>query len=101
MLLERQQRLEATIAGLKEERAELVAKIKAQAITDEDIDGIMQFTTEMGEGLEEAEKDFEKRRQLIDTLDLNAVLTTEDGEKVVHVSCKAGKGSLSIVSISS
>lgn len=101
MLTERRKRLETTIYALSNERAALVAQLEAQTITDEQIQSIMAFTAKMGEGLEEAEKDFEKRRQLIDALDLRATLAIEDGKKVVHVSCKAGKGSLSIVSTSS
>ena len=71
-------------------------QLEAQTLTDEQIEGIVELVTKMGKGLEKAEQDFEKRRQLIETLDLWATLAIEDGQRVVHVRCHAGEDTLSV-----
>lgn len=42
-------------------------------------------------GLKETDQDFKVRRQLIDALDIRAILVLEDGEKVVYVWCALGE----------
>jgi hypothetical protein len=79
VLTERKERLQSTIDALERERAELAAQLEAQTLTDEQIETIMQFTAKMGKGLDKADPDFEKRRRLIEELDVNVRLAAEDG----------------------
>ena len=97
MLIERTERLQSTIDALERERGDFLAQLEAQTLTDEQIESILEFTQEMRQGLEAAELDFEKRRQLIEALDVRVRLAVEDGQKIVYVRCKAGKGVLSVV----
>ena len=99
VLTERRTRLEATITALSQERAGLAARIDAQAITDEQIQTVVEFAQDMREGLKLAEDDFEARRQMVERLHLKVTLAVEDGKKVAHVECLAGKEDLPIVPI--
>jgi hypothetical protein len=98
ILAERKTRLEQTIIALERERADLAAQLEAQALTDEQIETIMEFTAKMRRGLEAMEADFNKRRQLVEVLDVGATLAIEDGRKVVHVQCRIRQDTLSILS---
>ncbi len=89
MLIDRKERLEATIEALKKEQATLTTKLETQALTTAQILSIKQFAERVGEGLEQA--DFAARRQIIEDLDVQATLTVEDGEKVAYVSCALPK----------
>jgi len=46
----------------------------------------MQFACELSKGLNEADKSFEKRRRIIELLDVRGILAVEAGEKVVYAS---------------
>jgi len=97
LLTERKERLQVAVDALTRERVDLEEQIEAQAITDEQIETVMEFGQEIGQGLEAADKDFRKRRRLIEELDLRARLAIENGEPVVYVKCKVGEGLLSLV----
>jgi len=96
MLTERKARLGKTIHALERERAGLAVQLEAQALTDEQVQTITEFAQRVRGGLEVAEGDFEKRRRVIDLLDIQATLAVEDGEKVVYVRCIVGDGVLPI-----
>jgi SMC interacting uncharacterized protein involved in chromosome segregation len=81
----RKAQLENTINAL--EREKLAAQLEAQALTDEQIETIMQFTVKMVKELDKADPDFEKRWRLIEELDVTVRLAVEDGQKVAHVRC--------------
>ena len=100
MLLERKRTLEKTIADLGRERTRLSERIEAAILTDEQIETLAVIIDEVGEGLDLATADFEKRRWLIEKLNLSARLEVIDGEPVAHVECYAGYQTLSIVSVS-
>jgi len=46
----------------------------------------MQFAYDLSKGLGEADKSFEKRRRIIELLDVRGILAVEAGEKVVYAS---------------
>ncbi len=96
VLIERKKRLETTMDALEKERTSLSAQLEAQTLTSEQIQSLKDFATEVAEGLERADADFETRRQIIDTLDVRATLAIEDEEKVVYVRCIIGDDVLSV-----
>ncbi len=83
ILLERRQRLEDTIAKLEHERERLSTQI-AQTFTSRQIQTLTEFAKRLTGGLEVADADFKKRRQLIELLDVQAILMVEDGEKIIY-----------------
>jgi site-specific DNA recombinase len=93
VLTEREDRLETTIDALEQERADLATQLEARTITDEQIETVRKCIGEMEKGLEVAEGDFDKRRRLIDVLDVNATLAVENGHKVAHLRCVVREGS--------
>jgi hypothetical protein len=62
-------------------------------ITDEQIDNIIEFAKAMGEGAAEIdyEDNFEKKRAIIEGLNLTVTLTIENGEKILYTQCIFGK----------
>ena len=97
VLVEHKTGLEATIRVLETERNDLAAQLEAQTITDEQVTTITEFAQEVACGLEEADRDLEARRQIIELLDVKVTLALEDGEKVAYVRCAVGNDALSIV----
>lgn len=97
MLTERKVRLESTIASLEREQAGLVAHMKAQTLTEEQIQTLMSFAATVSDNLEAMDTDFGARRRLIEELDVQATLAVEDGERVVYASCIVGEEVLPIV----
>ena len=87
MLTERKTRLETTIGALERVRATMCAQIEAQTLTDDQIRDIRDFAAKVADGLSAAEGDIEKKRIVLDVLDVRAVLTVEDGQQVVYVHC--------------
>jgi site-specific DNA recombinase len=100
MLTERKGRLEKTIGALEREWVGLAAQLEAQTFTDAQIQSVTEFAEKVRGGLGIAERDFEKRRRLIELLDVWVTLTVEDGEKVVYARCMLGDDTLPIVSTS-
>jgi len=97
MLTDRKVRLETTIVALEKERADLVSTLKAQIISDAQIQEIEEVAAFLD--IAAADWIFEKRRKLIDDLDVQVTLAIEDGQKVAYVRCKIGEGALPISAI--
>lgn len=87
MLTDRKARLEQTIEALEGERAELTAVLEAAELSDAEVVAIKELVAKVGQGLEEAEEDFDLRRGVIEALNVWAKLIVEGGEKVVRASC--------------
>jgi site-specific DNA recombinase len=100
LLTGRKARLENMIASLEKERANLVATLEAQTLTDDQILTIADFAKEVAGGLKEAETSFKARRYIIDLLDVRVTMAIEDGQKVAYVQCLVDEADLSIVSTS-
>jgi site-specific DNA recombinase len=99
-LTDRKARLEETISALEEEQNGLMAHLKTQALSHEQVQTIQDFAAQVGEGLESMGNDFEAKRRLIQELDVWATLSVEDGQKVVYARCMLGDDELSIESSS-
>ena len=87
MLTERRVRLETTIAALEQERHDLVAQVEAATLSDGQIATIEEFAQRVAQGLKAAEKDFEARQQIIEVMDVQVILTVEEGKKVAYIRC--------------
>jgi len=96
MLMERKGRLEDTIGKLEKERGGLAAQLAAQTLTEEQIECLEDFASRIAEGLEYADEGFEKRRQVIEMLDVRATLAVEDSKQAAYMRCMLGEDSLSI-----
>jgi hypothetical protein len=81
MLTDRKTRLEATIARLEGEHGELQARL-GHGPSDDEIEGVIAFAYDLKGGIAEADKDFAKRRQIIEVLDVRGILAVEGDEKV-------------------
>ena len=101
MLIERKQTLEKIVANLEYEQARLTARLEAALLTDEQIETLAAIMEEVGEGLDLATADFEKRRWIIEKLNVKARLAVEEGQRVAHAECYAGYETLSIASSTS
>lgn len=92
VLLDRKKRLESTIDALDKERSNLLVRVEARTLTDKQIQSIKEFAAKMARAVKASDSDgsFESRRQIIEQLDMEALLAVEDGQKVAHVSCMLG-----------
>ena len=84
-LVARKTKLDQAIASLKQERAKLEARLAGE-FSQDDITEVITFARDLAAGIEAADKDFEKRRRIIEALDVRAILAIEDGERVVYPS---------------
>lgn len=84
-LVARKSRLDQAIASLKQERTKLEARLTGE-LSQDDITEIVTFAYELAAGLAAADKDFEKRRRIIEVLDVRAILSVENGERVISPS---------------
>ena len=97
MLVEHKAMLEAVREALQAERDNLMARLEAQTITGKQAVTIKEFAQKIASGLDEADKSFEARRQIIELLDARGTLALENEEKVIYVQCAIGEKALSIM----
>jgi hypothetical protein len=91
MLIEKKANLERTIAELEKERAELIADLRAQSITPEQEQNLIEFTRKIGRGLEAAETNYKTRREIIEALGVEATLAYEGEQKTMRIKCILGE----------
>ena len=96
MLVERKQRLEKTLDGLREEQTRLAALLKEQEFSESRIMSILEFAQAVRDGIEEADEDFEARRRFVELMDVTGEIAIEDGEKVLYLHCVVGDTHLSV-----
>jgi hypothetical protein len=80
---DRKSRLEGVVQALEQERRGLTSYLEAQTLTIEQIEGLRDFATEVCQGLEATDEDFQARRDIVETLDLRASLVVEGGQRGV------------------
>jgi site-specific DNA recombinase len=97
MLTDRKARVEGTIASLEQEKAHLVASLQATSLSKDESLQIHDFLAEVAAGLQATVDDFQRRRRIIETLDVRGTLAIEDGQKVVYVRCPIGSGSFPLL----
>ena len=83
--VDRKARLEETIARLERERSELTKRV-ASKLSDEAIESLMEFSYDLAAGVAEASESFEKRRQMIEVLDVQGILKVENDEQICYAS---------------
>ena len=98
LLLERRERLQATIQDLTSQREKIAAHIENETITQEQILTIQAFIDRVSEGLEgiEEDSDFEAKRRIIEALDVKATLTLENDERIMQLTCRLGQDVLPV-----
>jgi hypothetical protein len=90
-LTDRKVRLEKTISALEEERAGLAARLETGALTDEQIQRLERFVSEVAYGLDVAGVDHETRRGVIEVLDVQATLSVRGPEGSERLVCGGGE----------
>lgn len=85
ILWERKNRLETTIASLEAEQKNIMQVLEGKSLTEEQILSIIEFAEKVAPKMDT--KDFTKKRDLIELLDVRAELKVENGEKIATVSC--------------
>lgn len=98
-LLKRKTHWESTIARLRAQQASLEAQLTEVSLSEEDIATIEEFAEQVCISLDTA--DFATRRQLIDLLNTQVVLDTEDGQGVAYCTCEFGEALLIVPGTSS
>ena len=91
LLTERKNRLEMTIAAMEKERLSLGAHLAARTLTNTQIQSLQEFAAVVAQGLKVAEDDFDTRQRIVAMLDVQAILTVEDGKKVAYARCMLGE----------
>jgi hypothetical protein len=91
MLIDKKADLEKTIAELEKERVSLLASMKAQNLTNEQEQTIMEFSHRVGAGLDNADNNFKTRRGIIEALGVEAILSEEDRQKTIRIKCILGE----------
>jgi site-specific DNA recombinase len=89
VLIDRKARLEETIIGLERERSTVIARLNTDLTAEIEI-AIKEVVAKIGQGLNFADNNFDAQRQIIELLDVKAILGREHGQKVAHVSCMLG-----------
>lgn len=96
-LLERKTRLETVIAALEKEQADLTIQLEAITLTDGQIQNFEEFAIQTMLDLSVTQfGDFERRRKIIDDLDVRVTLAMENGERVAYVRRRIGEAAISI-----
>lgn len=84
------ERIEGVLDGLEKRRESLQAKLQETTLTDEHFLTIIEFTQEVAKKLPQARKDFNKRRQIVEILNVTGEMVIENGEKIVHITAVFG-----------
>jgi len=92
---------EAVLAGLQEERRQIAARLTHQTLAEDRLQSVLVFAARIRNGIAEADRSFEKRRQLLEALGLTGEVAVEDGDKVLYLHCMVGDFRSVIVSTSS
>ena len=100
MLVERKKRLEDVIASLNKQKNGLLNRLATQKITWEQIQSIQEFVQAVAKRVIEVDEsdDFERKRQIIELLDVQGRLNLEEDERVIYLSCALGREAMFIVS---
>jgi hypothetical protein len=68
----------------RRERASQAAHLMTRELTEDGIPDVREFPSEITEGPQDADADFETRRSVIGAHDVRVTLILEEGERVVH-----------------
>jgi site-specific DNA recombinase len=101
LLVERKNYLERTVAGLEAERGNLAVRLAEQEFSTEQVETLQELAAKVRAGLaliDDPNVGFPIRQQIVDLLDVRAILKIEDGVKIACVTCRIDVAQLSIVS---
>jgi site-specific DNA recombinase len=93
MLTDRKARMEKTIQALEKEQIGLLAHLEGHLLSVEQIKTIQEFAAGVSQKLDAMDNDLDAKRRLIEMLDVQVTLTTENGEKVIYARCILGQDS--------
>jgi site-specific DNA recombinase len=96
ILWERKNRLETMIAGLEAEQKSIVNELEGQTLTEEQVLNIIEFAQEIAPRMDT--DNFDKKRELIELLDVTVELNVENREKIAVARCFLGKKVLLVAS---
>ena len=92
--------LETILKTLKNDKAKLEARLNALILSEATIQKMVDYVQEIkakaGVGLDIANADSKKKRWIIETLNVEAVLFVENGEKMIEARCYFGKELLNV-----
>jgi hypothetical protein len=94
ILNDRKSELESDLSEMVREQTELSSFLIPIDLSDENIEVIESFCSEVRDGLDHAT--FEDKRRYMDLLDIRCKLALENQEKVAYVKCKLGAQRLSL-----
>ncbi len=87
MLTERKERLEKTLTALRKEQGTLTSQLSEAVLNEEQIQRIKEsFASTITRGIDLAGADFDKRRFIIDSLDVRVTLKEENGKRIAYLS---------------
>jgi hypothetical protein len=88
LLEDKKHDLEQELVSLRSKKAELETYLSERVLGLEEIQDIAEFARKIKRGLEAADKDFEKRRRIVEMLNVRCEIETLDAETVrVHAHC--------------
>jgi hypothetical protein len=94
---ERNKRTETALKDLERRREELVSRINADAVTDNQLEDIQKFAVQIGKSIEAVDSDFAMQQRIIELLDVQATLSEDaDGTKLAQISCVLGEGEFAL-----
>lgn len=94
VLTERKKQLEKTIQDLEIEKVAIVAHLEEAQMSQEQLQVLQNFAALVREELDSLEQDYEGRYRIVELLNVQATLTTEEDQKVIYVRCILGEISL-------
>jgi hypothetical protein len=97
ILVERQSILETERTSLLNEQARVKAQIQEQAFSEERFREITEFAQVIRSGAISARDDFDKRRRLLEALNMWGQLETVEGQKSLRLTCVIGGAEMQIV----
>ncbi|GIK39532.1 MAG: serine recombinase [Chloroflexota bacterium] len=81
------ERVEETIAKIEVQQAKIKGQLNQVMLSPEDKDRLRNFAAKVSAGIEEARRDFNLRRAIVDLLDVQVRLVREDGKAIAYVTC--------------
>jgi len=91
ILAGRKIQIEQEQTKLKAEQARIQAQLQEQEFSEDRLQSILEFARTISAGIEKADQDFNKRRELIQALEVTGELSVDDGEKVLYLHCVIGE----------
>lgn len=98
LLIERKERLESAVSSLRAQYDALTLQINAAEVGRTDMVTLQEFVGAIGAKMSalDSESDFTIKRELVEGLDVRAMLAVEEDEQVIYLTCKIGGGRVAV-----